>query len=100
MILSEKAYNILKYIALIVIPALATLVVSIGTAIGKPAQAQVISVIITAIGTFLGSIVVVSSNKYNKQQAEQQAEEQFTPKPEVTAPAGQPTEETTDGGLQ
>ena len=96
MILSKKAYNILKYIALIVIPALATLVVSIGTAIGKPSQAQMISVIITAIGTFLGSIVVVSSNKYNKQQAE----EQFTPKPEVTAPAGQPTEETTDGGLQ
>lgn len=100
MILSEKAYNILKYIALIVIPALATLVVSIGTAIGKPSQAQMISVIITAIGTFLGSIVVVSSNKYNKQQAEQQAEQQFTPKPEVAAPAGQPTEETTDGGLQ
>ena len=100
MILSEKAYNILKYIALIVIPALATLVVSIGTAIGKPAQAQMLSVIITAIGTFLGSIVVVSSNKYNKQQAEQQSEEQLTQKPEVTAPAGQPTEETTDGGLQ
>lgn len=96
MIFNEKTYNILKYIALIVIPALATLVTSIGTAIGKPAQAQVISVIITAIGTFLGSVVVISSNKYNKQQAE----EQFTPKPEVTQPAGQPTEETTDGGLQ
>lgn len=96
MIFNEKTYNVLKYIALIVIPALATLVTSIGTAIGKPAQAQVISVIITAIGTFLGSVVVISSNKYNKQQVE----EQFTPKPEVTAPAGQPTEETTDGGLQ
>lgn len=100
MIFNEKTYNVLKYIALIVIPALSTLVVSIGTAIGKPDQAQVISVIITAIGTFLGSVVVVSSNKYSKQQAEQQAEEQFTPKPEVTAPAGQPIEETTDGGLQ
>lgn len=96
MIFNEKTYNVLKYIALIVIPALATLVTSIGTAIGKPAQAQVISVIITAIGTFLGSVVVISSNRYNKQQAE----EQFTPKPEVTQPAGQPTEETTDGGLQ
>ena len=96
MIFNEKTYNVLKYIALIVIPALSTLVVSIGTAIGKPDQAQVISVIITAIGTFLGSVVVVSSNKYSKQQAE----EQFTPKPEVTAPAGQPIEETTDGGLQ
>lgn len=96
MIFNEKTYNVLKYIALIVIPALATLVTSIGTAIGKPAQAQVISVIITAIGTFLGSVVVISSNKYNKQQVE----EQFIPKPEVTAPAGQPTEETTDGGLQ
>ena len=96
MILNEKTYNVLKYIALIVIPALATLVTSIGTAIGKPAQAQVISVIITAIGTFLGSVVVISSNKYNKQQAE----EQFTQKPEVTQSAGQPTEETTDGGLQ
>lgn len=96
MIFNEKTYNVLKYIALIVIPALATLVTSIGTAIGKSDQAQVISVIITAIGTFLGSVVVISSNKYNKQQVE----EQFTPKPEVTAPAGQPTEETTDGGLQ
>lgn len=96
MIFNKKTYNVLKYISLIVIPALATLVTSIGTAIGKPAQAQVISVIITAIGTFLGSVVVISSNKYNKQQVE----EQFTPKPEVTAPAGQPTEETTDGGLQ
>lgn len=100
MIFNEKTYNVLKYIALIVIPALSTLVVSIGTAIGKPAQAQAISVIITAIGTFLGSVVVVSSNKYSKQQAEQQDDEQFTPKPEVTQPAGQPTEETTDGGLQ
>ena len=96
MIFNEKTYNVLKYIALIVIPALATLVTSIGTAIGKPAQAQVISVIITAIGTFLGSVVVISSNNYNKQQSK----EQFTPKPEVTQPAGQPTEETTDGGLQ
>lgn len=85
MIFKEKTYNTIKYIALVVVPALATLVTSIGAPLGYAPQAQIISVIITAIGTFLGSLVVVSNNAYNKKQTEI-----------ANTPAGNPDGVTTD----
>ena len=61
--LSNKAYDILKYIAQIVLPALATLVVSVFGIWNIP-YAEAISGTIMAIDFFLGALLKLSSNKY------------------------------------
>ena len=62
--LNNKVYNVLKWVAIIVMPALATLVSVIFNAWGLP-YAEPITTTITAIGTFIGAILVVSNAKYN-----------------------------------
>lgn len=62
--LNNKVYNVLKWVAIIVMPALATLVSVILNAWGLP-YAEPITTTITAIGTFIGAILVVSNAKYN-----------------------------------
>ena len=69
--MSNKTYDILKTIALIILPALATLVIAIFEIWGLPYGAQ-IGATITAVATFLGAILSVSSAKYK-------AENQKTP---------------------
>ena len=61
--MSNKTYDILKAIALVVLPALATLVIAIFKIWGLPYGAE-IGATITAVATFLGSILTVSSAKY------------------------------------
>lgn len=61
-LLPDKVYDILKWVGLIVCPALATLVLAVGGSIGW-ADAQTAAVIITAIGTFIGAIIGVSTVK-------------------------------------
>ena len=63
--ISNKTYNILKYVALIFIPALVTFVTTAGTELGYP-HTETLTVLISAFGTFLGALLVVSSNSYNK----------------------------------
>ena len=63
--ISNKTYNILKYVALIFIPALVTFVTTAGTELGYP-HTEMLTVLISAFGTFLGALLVVSSNSYNK----------------------------------
>ena len=60
--LSNKTYDILKNIALYVLPALATLILSLGNIWGIP-HAEAIAATITALDTFLGALLKVSSNK-------------------------------------
>ena len=67
--MNNKTYDILKWIAIIVIPALATLVGSIGLAISWQ-YTDIAVLIITAIGTFLAAILGVSNNQYNKSDKE------------------------------
>lgn len=67
--MSNRMYDILKNIALIVLPALATLVIAVFEIWGLPYGAQ-IGATITAIATFLGAILKVSSIRYNKKEAE------------------------------
>ena len=65
MILSDKLYNILKYIAQIILPGLATLYLAIAGIWNLPFGEQ-ISGTIMAIDTFLGVLLGISSAKYNK----------------------------------
>lgn len=66
MIFSNKTYDIMKYVAIIFMPALATLVGTIGIALGYPQVTGVIVTVITAFGGFIGSLVGLSSKSYNQ----------------------------------
>ena len=67
--MSNKTYDILKDIALYVMPALATLMLSLGNIWGIP-HAEAIAGTITALDTFLGAVLKVSSIRYAEQKAE------------------------------
>lgn len=61
--LPNKVYDILKYVATILIPSLIVLISSISAAVG--ADTAVICAIIGAIGVFIGSLIGVSTKSYN-----------------------------------
>lgn len=65
--MNNKTYDILKDIALYVMPALATLVLALGNIWGIP-YAEAIAATITALDTFLGAILKISSINYDKEQ--------------------------------
>lgn len=62
--MSDKLYNILKWVAILFLPALATLVSVVFNIWGIP-YAEQISTTITAVATFIGVIIGVSAIKYN-----------------------------------
>lgn len=61
--MTDKTYDILKRVALIVIPALATFVNAVGIVWGIPYTNEATATI-TALGVFLGAALGVSSAKY------------------------------------
>ena len=61
--MSNKCYDILKYIAQILLPALGTLYFALAGIWGFPFGEQIVGTI-TAVDTFLGVILKVSSNQY------------------------------------
>ena len=63
--MSNKTYDVLKYIAQIVLPALGTLYFALAAIWGLPYAEQVVGTI-TAVDTFLGVILKVSSDSYYK----------------------------------
>lgn len=63
--ISNKIYDILKYISTILIPALVVLIASISAAVGY--DCSVICAIIGAIGVFIGSLIGVSTMTYNRE---------------------------------
>ena len=63
--MKNSTYDILKDIALYVLPALATLIITLG-GIWNFQYAEAIAGTITAIDTFLGAILKISSNMYHK----------------------------------
>ena len=78
--MSNKTYDILKNIALYVLPALATLILTLGGIWGIP-YAEAIAATITAIDTFLGAILGISSNKYQALQEMHEADEKLANSP-------------------
>lgn len=65
MIMDDKMYGILKWVALIALPAMATLYATLSELWGLPYGIQICGTL-TAIGTFLGALLQVSANKYSK----------------------------------
>ena len=65
MILKNSTYDVLKWIAQIFIPALGTLYFALAQIWGFPYGEQILGTI-TAIDTFLGVILGISSMQYNK----------------------------------
>ena len=63
--LSNKVYDILKYVAMIVLPAIGTLYFALAGIWGFPYGEQIVGNI-TAIETFLGAILMISTAQYNK----------------------------------
>lgn len=61
--LSNKAYDIIKYIATYVLPSLGTLYFAIAQVWGLPFGEEVIGSI-TAVDTFLGGLIGVSKLSY------------------------------------
>ena len=66
--LSDNAYNILKWALMIVVPALITLISSLGTIYGW--DTSTITLTIAAIATFLGVITGISNANYYKENSE------------------------------
>ena len=63
--MSNKTYDILKYIAQIVLPALGTLYFALASIWSLPYGEEVVGTI-TAVDAFLGAILKLSSNSYEK----------------------------------
>ena len=63
--LSNKAYDVLKWIAMILLPAIGTLYFALAGIWGLPYAEQIVGTI-TAIDTFLGAVLQLSSAKYNE----------------------------------
>ncbi len=69
MILKNKTYDVLKYIAQIALPAVATLYFALASLWNLPYAEQVVGTI-TAVDTFLGALLHASSNTYGKAMTE------------------------------
>lgn len=65
MIMPSKVYDILKWLAQILLPALGTLYFALAGIWGLPCAEQVVGTI-TALDTFLGIILGLSAARYNK----------------------------------
>ena len=65
MIFPDKVYKVLKWICMIVLPAIATLWFTLGKIWGFPYLAEVEGTIV-AIDTFLGAIIGISTIQYYK----------------------------------
>ena len=63
--MTNRVYNFLKWIAMIVLPALATLYLGLSNVWGLP-YGEEVSTTITLVNTFLGTVLMISTNQYNK----------------------------------
>ena len=64
--LNDKVYDVLKWAALVVLPAIATLYTALAGVWGLP-YAQEIPATITAVDLFIGALLGVSTAQYNKE---------------------------------
>lgn len=64
--LNDKAYDILKWVVIIVLPAAATLYKALSSAWGWPFADEVVTTIM-AVDTFLGAVLCISTAVYNKE---------------------------------
>lgn len=69
MMFTNKTYDILKWVAQYFLPALGTLIFAIAPIWGLPYGEQIVGTI-TAVDTFLGVILGISTANYNKGKGE------------------------------
>ena len=62
--MNDKTYDILKWIAMILLPAIATLYFTMANIWGLPYAEQIVGTI-TGVDTFLGVILGISTSRYN-----------------------------------
>ena len=67
--MSDEVYDVLKFIAQIVLPACGTLYFALASIWGLPYGEQIVGTI-TAIDAFLGAILGVSTKQYIKDKSE------------------------------
>ena len=79
--MSNKVYDVLKFIAQILLPALGTLYFALAKIWGFPYAAEIVGTI-SAVDAFLGALLGISTAQYN---AEMKAAEQQPPDEEVNA---------------
>ena len=63
--MSNKMYNILKWVAMILLPAIGTLYSALAGIWGFPYAEQIVGTV-TAVNMFLGTALTISTTKYNK----------------------------------
>lgn len=71
--ISNKWYDILKYIAQVVLPAIGTLYFALASIWGLPYGEQVVGTI-TAVDAFLGTLLMISSDAYKANKEEEHDE--------------------------
>lgn len=65
--MSNKVYDVLKFIAQIILPALGTLYFALASIWGLPYGEQIVGTI-TAVDAFLGALLGLSTMNYNSEQ--------------------------------
>ena len=74
--ISNKAYDVMKWIAQYFLPALGTLYFALASIWGLPYGEQVVGTV-TAIDTFLGVILGISTMQYNKSNSNKKCSKQL-----------------------
>lgn len=64
--MTNKVYDVLKFIAQIALPAFGTLYFALSSIWGLPYGEQIVGTI-TAVDAFLGALLGISSNQYYKE---------------------------------
>lgn len=67
--MSNRTYDILKFVAQIILPALGTLYFALARIWGLPLGEEIVGTI-TAVDAFLGAILGISTMEYNRQKGE------------------------------
>ena len=64
--LNDKSYNVLKWLVMIALPAIAVFIKSVGIEIGIDNPDAIVT-ILNAVTALLGALIGVSSYQYNKE---------------------------------
>lgn len=67
--INDKLYDVLKWIALVFLPAFTTLYGVIGATCNIPYTQEVLTILV-AFDTFIGSLLGLSSRTYNKEKTD------------------------------
>lgn len=65
--LSNKAYDVMKFVAQILLPAIGTLYFALAQIWDLPLAEEIVGTI-TAVDAFLGAVLGISTAQYNKEQ--------------------------------